>query len=391
MEDHSRIFRIVAGTTAILAAVAVSSAVTAAICLKSTAVSEAKSLIQQKFYSVESESPTSADLDAAAIAGMAAALDDPYAAYYTEEEYAAYLESVSGEYRGIGVEITQAESGYPVIVKVYAGSNAEKAGCQKGDEITVVNGTETGGLTTSEVVALFSDEGENVFTVLRDGNFITLRAEKGPAVIPYAEYEMLEDDLALLTISGFSGNVDSECRSILLALTEAGVSSLIIDLRDNPGGSLDKLISVTDYFVDSGLEITTIQGTDGTPVTYACQETPIYQGNIVLLVNGDTASAAELFTGCLSCHGLAKTVGTKTYGKGIVQTTYDLSGTAGYLKFTTAAYYLPDGTCIQGTGITPDCVVELPEEYQSYPVELLPRDADTQLAKAIDIIKEEKA
>ena len=197
---------------------------------------------------------------------------------------------------------------------------------------------------------------------------------------------MLDNNVGYLYLSSFSGNAESEFRAALEDFKAAGVKDLVIDLRDNPGGSLNIVVNICDMLLPK-CNICSMRGRTSTTTDYFDSDEEMYDFNFVVLVNDYSASASEIFAGAMQDNGRAKIIGIKTYGKGVVQTTYKLDGDHGYLKLTTDAYFTPNGTNLGGTGITPDIIVELPESIVNldiYSLYMDHRAEDTQLNAAIN-------
>ena len=165
-----------------------------------------------------------------------------------------------------------------------------------------------------------------------------------------------------------------------------GMRSLVLDLRNNPGGGLTEVLDVADMFLQKGDLIVSIKSKTTDTEKYYAEETG-YSFPVAVLVNGNSASASELLSGALQDHERAVIIGTQTFGKGIVQTYFRLNSNAGWIKITTDAYYTPNDVCIHGIGITPDIVVELPEDVQSLAIESLSVEQDTQLMRALQYLK----
>ena len=352
-----------------------------ALYLKSTGLlglTEMLALIRAEYFYYDEETTGTDALLTAALRGVTGALGDTYATYYTEEEYAKQEQSDSGEYKGLGVVVTVPDETGSVLNRVYEQSNAYLAGIRSGDKLLIANGTSVGGLTLEETVALlYVDGSENTLVLSRDGETYTVTVCAGPVTVPAVAYEMLEGNIGYIYIDTFHGHAVEETEEALTALTEAGMTALVLDLRDNPGGSLSVVLDVADLFLEKGLLVTSVRSRSGRVTEYKTKKDVVYDGPLCVLVNGGSASASELFTGALKDYGRATVIGTRTYGKGIVQTTFDLAGTGGHVKFTTDAYYTPNGVCIHGEGIAPDIEVELDEDSGE----------DAQLQTALDILR----
>ena len=321
----------------------------------------------------------------AALRGMVAGIGDDYAQYYTAEQYAEHLSSNSGEYTGIGIVIGAPDAEGCVIQRVYEGSPMESAGAQSGDRILTVNGAAVAGLSLDEVLLLFHTDGTpDELTLSRDGEAFAVTVEQDTINVPYATSELLDGGIGYLRITGFYGHVAQEAADAVQALTEQGARALIVDVRDNPGGGLTEVLDVADLFLGKGDLIVSIKSRTEQTVVYRAEEDAACMLPLVLLVNGNSASASELLAGALQDHGVATVIGTQTFGKGIVQTYFKLAANGGWVKLTTDAYYTPNDVCIHGVGITPDFVVELPEAYRDTALDSLPREQDTQLQAAME-------
>ena len=320
------------------------------------------------------------------LSGMLEALDDDYAAYYTAEEMEELLEENSGEYAGIGISITMNDDGYPVVYKVFEGTPAEEAGLQVNDIIIEAGGV-TGFESLDDVVAVVrGDEGTTVdITVLRDDEEIEFTVERRIIEVETITYEMLDNNIGYIYISEFDTVTETQFEEAVDALVEDGAEGIIFDLRDNPGGQLDTVVAMADYILPEGT-IVTVEDASGNVDTYSSDDENSLDLPMVCIINGNSASASEVFVGALKDYGVAAVVGETSFGKGIVQTLWQLSDGSG-IKFTTAAYYTPNGTSLQGVGIMPDIEVSLPED--AYDDGVLDEDEDTQLQAAVAAIEEE--
>ena len=318
--------------------------------------------------------------------GLISALDDDYAAYYTAEEMEALLEENSGEYAGIGISITLSDDGYPTVYKVFDGTPAQEAGIQVNDIII-----EAGGVsdfeTLDDVVAVVRGEaGTTVdITILRGDEEISLTVERQNIEVETVTYEMLDNNIGYIAISEFDTVTEEQFENALEDLLDQGMEAVIFDLRDNPGGQLDTVVAMADAVLPEGV-IVTIEDASGEVESEMSDEENKLEIPIVCIINENSASASEVFVGALKDYGVATVVGETSYGKGIVQTLWQLSDGSG-IKFTTAYYYTPNGTCIHGIGIEPDIEVSLPED--AYDDGVLDEDEDTQLSAAIEVLEEE--
>lgn len=317
------------------------------------------------------------------IKGYVDGLGDPYSVYYDEEETKSLLEDTSGEFGGIGVAITQdINTKIMTLNTVYENSPGEKAGLRSGDILYKVDGEDVSGQDLDQVVTkIRGEKGTQVdITVYRGETMeeMTFTATRDIIEVETVSYEMKEDQIGYIIVSGFETVTLHQFEEALNDLKSQGMESLIIDLRNNPGGSLSTVCEMLDLILPEGLVVYTQD-------KYGNQEKVSSDGEryldipLAVLVNGNSASASEIFAGAVQDYGIGKIVGTTTYGKGIVQNLYQLTdGTC--LKLTTSEYFTPNGRNIHGIGIEPDVVVEY-EYDESNP------EADNQLEKAIECLE----
>lgn len=351
------------------------------------AINEIIDKINSNFYY---DAPSRDELLEAAERGMVESLDDSYAAYYTAEEYDEYLSTVNGSYTGLGLLIGQPDENGAPVLDVYDDTPASAGGVLPGDYVVAVDGKSVSGLLLDEIASLISRQaGESVtLTLLRDGNSFDVSLTSAAISIKRVEHYLYNERTGYIKISMFSGNCVEEFNEAVEDLTDRGMKSLVIDLRDNPGGSLSSVVSIADAILGE-CDIVSVRGrfeADG----------EIYSSNrksisvpIAIIVNANSASASEILAAAVQDNGAGVIVGTTTYGKGIVQTTYPLSTNGGWVKFTTDGYYTPSGKSIHGTGVVPDIEVELPEGMESTPIGDLPQEDDSQLWAALDYVRAE--
>lgn len=320
--------------------------------------------------------------------GAVAGLGDIYAAYYTEEEYQSMIDSTNGSYYGIGVEISQnMTTGIITISRIFEGSPAEEAGLLPGDVIYRIAGQEVTGEDLNKVVALI--KGEEYTTVAvevaRDGedDYLEFEVERRTIEVPTVESEMLENQIGYIAITSFDDVTTDQFMTALDTLESQGMEALVVDLRNNGGGLVSSVCAILDRLLPEGLIVYTEDKYGNREEEYSDAE-HYFDKPLAVLVNGNSASASEIFAGAIKDYGIGTLVGTTTYGKGIVQKIYPLSdGTA--VKLTVSKYYTPNGNNIHGTGIEPDVVVELDEDLR-YEVEV-PKEEDNQLQAAIKALK----
>ncbi len=323
--------------------------------------------------------------------GFLSALNDPYAAYYTPEELASFMDETTGSYCGIGALVSQnVTTGICTIVRVFEGSPAEEAGVLPGDIIYKVDGEEVTGTDLTLLVNNYvkGEEGTKVvITMFREdsGEYVDLEITRRPIDVQTVSGKMVTDEIGYISVMEFDMVTDEQFRQEIEELQNSGMKKLIIDLRDNPGGEVTTVVSMADYILKDGGRILTVANREGDEDVYAAEDGHSLDIPMVVLVNENSASASEVFTGAMKDYGVATIVGTKTYGKGIVQTLIPLSdGSA--VKLTTDHYYTPNGNDIHEKGIEPDVEVELNEEAAKEVV--IPEEIDNQLQTAIEILQQ---
>ena len=322
--------------------------------------------------------------------GMIAGLDDPYAAYYTKEEYHSLMDSTNGSYYGIGVEMSQnMTTGIITITRVFEGSPAEEAGLLPGDVIYKVEDEEVTGEDLTKVVSMVKGaEGTTVsISVARDGesDYLTMEVERRTIEISTVDHRMLNGNIGYISVASFDDVTVNQFLDALDDLENQGETALIIDLRNNGGGLVNSACSMLDRLLPEGLIVYT-EDKYGNREEMRSDAENYFDKPMVLLVNGNSASASEIFAGAIKDYDIGTLVGTQTFGKGIVQKVYPLKdGTA--VKLTVSKYYTPNGNNIHGVGITPDVEVELDSAVANEVV--IPEEKDNQLQKAIEILQNE--
>jgi len=320
--------------------------------------------------------------------GMVDSLGDPYTVYYNSEEYKQFTSSSSGTYSGIGVAVSQnVTTGAITIVKTFKKGSGEKEGMKPGDVIYKVEGKKIEGLELSKVVSMIKGE-EGTFvkvTVLRDGKEIEFNLERKKLEVDTVNYRMEDRSgkkIGYISVSEFDEVTASQFKSAISELNKEGMEGLVIDLRDNPGGLLDVTCEMLDRMIKKGLLVYTVDKY-GKRVDEDATDSDSFDKPVAILVNGNSASASEVFSGAMKDYKAATLVGTKTFGKGIVQSIVPFGdGTA--MKVTVSKYYTPNGVNIHGTGIEPDVVVELSKDATKNGK--YDRKNDNQLDKALDVV-----
>lgn len=344
-------------------------------------ISELKKLIDENYIGEVDED----ELEEGIYKGFISGLDDPYSVYYDEEETKTLFESTEGEYDGIGAVLSQnMDTGIITLVQIYEDSPAMKAGILDNDILYKVEDMEVTGEDLSEVVShIKGEKGTTVeLTVLRgdDNEEITATVTRDTIQAKTVECRMLEEGIGYLSVTEFDAVTYEQYQEALEELKSQGMKGLIVDLRNNPGGSLSTVCDILDLMLPEGLIVYT-EDKDGNKQEATSDEEHKFDQPMTVLMNGNSASASEIYAGAVQDYGIGKIVGTQSYGKGVVQQIFDLKdGTC--VKLTIAEYFTPNGRNINGTGITPDVEVEY-EKNESDP------EADNQLDKAVEVLKEQ--
>ncbi len=293
--------------------------------------------------------------------GLINGLGDKYAAYYNKTEYTDMKQKNAGNYCGIGTYVSQSvTTGAITVIQPMKGSPAEKVGIRSGDVIYAIDGQEVTGMDMSQVVSQIKGEkGTQVkITIQREGEkgYLDFDVTRDDIVTETVAHRMLDGKIGYVAVSSFEGVTTQQFKDAIDDLEKKGEKGLVIDLRNNGGGLLMTAVDMLDYLLPKGKLVYT-ETKDGIDKEFYSDDKESFDKPIVVLVNENSASASEVFSGALQDYGMATLVGTTTYGKGIVQTTLNLGdGTA--MKLTTAKYYTPKGRNIHGTGLTPDVEVK---------------------------------
>ena len=322
-----------------------------------------------------------------AVKGYVDALGDPYTTYYTKKEMKTIMEETNGNFVGIGVYMTKdLEKNAILIIKPIENSPAEKAGILPGDLITKVDDVEyTGDKLEEASNKIRGEEGTKVkLEIYRNGETKTFELTRTKVVVSHVTTKVLNNDIGYITISDFEGECASEFETKYKQLEKQGIKKLIIDIRNNGGGIVDEALKIANMLVDKDSTLLiTKDKSDKEEITKATEK-PIINIPTVVLVNEYSASASEILAGALKDNGKATLVGTKTYGKGIIQELHQLSDGSG-LKITVSEYYTPNHNAIHKIGITPDVEVDLSEDVKQQTT--IQEKDDNQLQKAIEILK----
>ena len=298
---------------------------------------------------------------------------DKYTMYYTADEYKALKESTNGKFYGIGAVCQLSGEGGVLLVDVYDNGAGYQAGPRSGDRVVNVDGRDITDMELSSAVALIKgDKGTSVtLEVIRGTERLTFSAVRDAVEAKTVSYTLLDNNIGYLSISQFEEVTTKQFKAAVEDLQSQGMKGLVIDIRNNPGGLLDTVVGMLKYMLPDGLIVYT-EDKQGNRKEYKGQDNDEFNLPLAVIVNGNSASASEIFAGAIQDYGKGTIIGTQTYGKGIVQTVKPLTdGSA--IKFTIAKYFTPKGQDIHGKGVTPDMVVEYDTDA----------DVDTQLDAAI--------
>ena len=354
-------------------------------------------------------------MEAGIYKGLLSGLEDPYTVYYTQEEYETLTEETEGVYCGIGVLVSQnISSGLITALRVFQGSPAEEAGMKKGDILYKVGEALASDFELDVLVQQEIRGAENTYvdiTVLRDGEEVKLHIQRRIVEVTTVESKMLENNIGYILVTQFELVTGDQFKDAINSLEEQGMERLIIDLRDNPGGVLDAVVEMAAYILpEDKLKGTIVATSDkngrgdryfskGGEICFESdtgQRDPRYPKKdghelnipMVVLINGNSASASEVFAGAVRDYGYAKLVGTTSFGKGIVQSLVQLEdGSA--VKMTVSHYYTPGGVDLHKKGLEPDVEVEqeIPEDLKG--AFEIPLERDNQVLRAIKVLMEE--
>ena len=302
---------------------------------------------------------------------------DKYTVYYTSDEYKKLTETTNGTFSGIGAVCQISSEGGILLVDVYESGAGYKAGLRSGDRIIQVDGTDVTDMDLSSAVALVKGEkGTQVgLKIVRDGATSDYTVVRDEIEVQTVNYAITEDNIGYISVSQFENVTAKQFKAAIEDLKSEGAKGIIIDIRNNPGGLLTTVISMLKDILPNGLIVYT-EDKDGNRKEYSDNDNEELDMPMAVLVNGNSASASEIFAGAIQDYGKGVIVGTQTFGKGIVQTVKPLTdGSA--IKFTIAKYFTPKGQDIHGKGVTPDVVVEYDKDA----------DEDTQISAALESVR----
>lgn len=362
-----------------------------------------------RYYLFEKEEE---DVEAGIYRGLMYGLDDPYSVYYDQEEFAQLMESTEGIYCGIGVMVSQdIRTKLTTVVRVFKDSPGQEAGMLPGDILCEVAGIDVTAMDLDLIVSRYirGTEGTSVtIKVLRENDYVEMKVRRAQIEVPTVEHKMLQKDTGYVQVAQFDLITPAQFIKAIEDLESQGMKQLIIDLRGNPGGVLDAAVEMAAYLLPEdkldGMIVYT-EDKNGKGEKYfskdgqLCMKSDHSTGNenqypkkdghqldlpIAVLINGNSASASELFAGCLKDYDQATLVGTTTFGKGIVQNLIPLEDNSA-IKLTTSRYFTASGYSIHEVGVEPDVEVELDEELQKKAV--ITPEEDNQIQKAIEVLE----
>ena len=322
-----------------------------------------------------------------ALKGYVAGIDDKYTQYLTKEEMDELLEDTTGSYVGIGVYMADNTADNTIlIIGVIEGSVAEQAGIKSGDIIKKVDDVEYTGEQLDAVSSkVKGEEGTNVkLTILRDNEEKEFNITRSSIKLKTVSSKMLENNKGYIKISSFNDGTAKEFKEAYEKLKSDNPTGLIIDLRNNGGGLVSESLDIAETMVEKGKTLLITSNKDKKEEIRKSTQNPIIDIPVVVLINQNTASASEILAGILKDDCNHKIIGTKSYGKGVIQTVYNFSDGSG-LKVTTEEYFTPNHDKINKVGITPDTEVKLDSEWEN--ISNIPYENDTQLQEAVKELK----
>ncbi len=345
------------------------------------------SLLYETYYLLEEKFPEFKEVEEetlvhGTIKGLIGALEDPHTSFFDKEESKIFMEDVAGEFEGVGMEIGIRDRGLQVISPL-KNPPAYKAGIKSQDVITKIDGEDTEGISIQEAVAkIRGPKGESVaLEIMRNGEKKEIEIIRDTIEIPSIEWEILEKDIAHLELFHFNENIVVDFTKVSREIVNSPAEKIILDLRNNPGGTFRAAIGVASRFVESGSVVVIKTGTDDKQMSrLKTTTTPPYllEYPVVVLINEGTASASEIVAGALRDHREIPIVGKNSFGKGSIQGLHSLSDRS-TLKITEEYFLTPDEQIIEEKGIAPDFEIDITEED-------VEKDRDPQLEKAIEII-----
>ncbi|MGL4450931.1 MAG: S41 family peptidase [Sarcina sp.] len=320
-----------------------------------------------------------------AIKGMTMGLEDPYTYYMNKDEFNSFMEQNSGEYMGVGIQMG-IEGENLLVVEALEGGPAYKAGIENGDILKAINGTVVTSKDMEKTASMLKGKEKELLkiTIVRDGKEMIKDVTRDVVKTINVKGEMIDENIGYIQVKAFEEHVAEDFTKKLKELQNDGMRGLILDLRGNPGGYMTECVGLVSNFINKGEPIVT------TIDKYGEKEKNLSKGGIakdlplVVLIDGDSASASEVVSGAIRDYGVGTLIGETSFGKGIVQVPVSQSD-GGALKITISKYYTPKGENIHGTGIKPDIEIKYPKDLRGKPYE---RELDPQFEKAMEVIND---
>ncbi len=324
-----------------------------------------------------------------AVGGLAESLKDPYTVYFNKDQMKAFMEKSEGSYVGIGVIVNTDSNGFLTVIEPFENSPAHQVGIKKGDKIVKVDDTSVASIRDENMIISMIKGKENTkvkITVYRpdEDKYLQFDVVRKRIKASNIKSEIIEGNIGYIKLVMFDSEIANYFKNELYTMLNKDIKGLIIDLRDNPGGSYEQVIEIADILLPEGTIVYTEDRNGSKQVKYSNKgaiDLPL-----VILTNGNSASASEILAGAVKDNKRGTLVGTKTFGKGLVQE-LRLLGDGSGIKVTISTYFTPSGVGIHGAGIKPDIEIDVLDEYRNLPVSQVPRDKDMQLRSAIETVK----
>jgi carboxyl-terminal processing protease len=337
-----------------------------------------KDQISSEYYK---DTDDSAMMDGA-IKGMYESLGDPYTAYFTKDEFTSFMEMATGEYEGIGVVVTEDAEGYTYVIAAQKGTPAEAAGIKTGDKIMKVNGEDVSKLGSDQVVSKVKGPADTTvtLTIARGEETIDMELVRKAIEVQTVASRVIGNK-GYIQISEFGNNTATDFETQLNDLLAQNITGLVIDLRSNPGGGVNQAVEIADRLLGETVVVYTVDKA-GKKTEYKSNGTEQLSMPIAVLINEGSASSSEILAGALQDTGAATLVGTKSFGKGVVQEVLKLPDGSG-IKITNSEYFTPSGNNIQGKGLEPNVAIDASDFMKNNQY----TDAeDVQLQKALEVL-----
>lgn len=346
---------------------------------------QVREILKKDFYRNVNEN----DMIEGAINGLVESLKDPYTVYFNKDEMRLFVEKSEGSYVGIGVTVNVDENGLLTVIEPFENSPAKSAGMKQGDKIVKVDDKDVTAIRDENMIISMIKGKENTsvkITVYRpeEDKYLQFDIMRKRIRASNIKSEILEGEIGYIKLVMFDIQIAKYFKNDLNKMLNKGINGLIIDLRDNPGGSYEQVIEIADSLLSEGIIVYTEDRNGSKKIRNSGKS---YIGlPLVILINGNSASASEILAGAVRDHARGTLVGTGTFGKGLVQELKPLDDGSG-LKVTVSRYFTPSGVCIHGSGIEPDIEIDMPDEYKNVPVSQIPKNKDVQLKYAIEAVK----